>query len=263
MEKTDTHAVTQPNKKLSSFDLVKYNLNEKYMAQVINYFDGDNKAAMRFMTGSIDYVRRVPKLMECDPLSVINSLMTIASFRFIPSSVGGEAYIIPYANQAQFQIGYKGYVTLFYRAGVKKITSGIVRENDTYSLIDDELTHSVDMTKSKEDRGKAIGAYVRAVLPSGESVVKYMNGTDIVAHAKRFSKAFGKSDSPWNEKNDPELNMWKKTVLIQLSNVMPKNSELKEVEGSQDPEKCAAGKHHVDYVDAHGICSECAKEEGK
>lgn len=304
---TPTHVVrtNKPPAKLSKFDLVRYNLNENYKAQIINYYDGDQKAAMRFMTGGIDYIRRVPKLMECDPLSVVNSLMTIASFRFIPSSVAGEAYIIPYGDQATFQIGYKGYVTLFFRAGVKKIYSDIIREKDTYSLVDGELTHTIDMTLGKEERGAAIGAYVRATLPSGETVVKYMNAKDIIAHAKRFSKSFTKSDSPWNSKNDPELNMWKKTVLLQLSNVLPKNDELVRAmeedfkdstvssaglldaggpatpkavhtadvvpeqgpdattpeEVSQDPEKCKAGKHHVDYEDAKGVCSECEKEK--
>lgn len=211
---------------LSTLNLVSYNLENKYMKQVVNYFNGDRQSAMRFMTGAVDYVRRVPKLQECTPVSLINSLMLVASFRFIPSSVGGEAYIIPYAANATFQIGYKGYVTLFYRAGIKKITSGIIYEHDQYSMVDDELSHTVDLTKSKEERGKPIGAYVRAILPSGEPIVKFMNATDILNHAKRFSKSFSKPDSPWNSNNDPELNMWKKTVLIQLSNVMPKNSEL-------------------------------------
>lgn len=211
---------------ISTVNLVAYNLNEKYMTQVVNYFDGDKQASMRFMTSAVDYIRRVPKLQACSAVSLINALMLIASFRFMPSSVAGEAYIIPYAEVAQFQLGYKGYVTLFYRAGVKKIMSGIIYGHDQYSMVNDELTHTVDLTKSKEERGKPIGAYVRAILPSGEPIVKFMNATDILNHAKRFSKSFTKPDSPWNPKNDPELNMWKKTVLIQLSNVMPKNSEL-------------------------------------
>lgn len=226
-----THAVTTPNKKPpTALDAFKVQLAGDYQKQVMNYFDGDKQAAMRFLTSAVDYVRRVPKLLECSQISVINALMTVASFRFMPSSVAGEAYIIPYNSkdgmQAQFQIGYKGYVTLFHRAGIKKIYSDIIRQNDKYSLVDGVLTHTVDMTKSKEERGEPVGAYVRATLPSGEEVVKYMNGKDIIAHAKRFSKSFTKPDSPWNAANDPELNMWKKTVLIQLSSTLPKNDEL-------------------------------------
>lgn len=213
-------------KELPTIDLVRYNLGNKYLAAVTNFYDGDKSAAMRFMTGYVDHIRRNPKLLECSPMSLINSAMMIASFRFTPSSTAGEAYIIPYAGDATFQMGYQGYVVLFYRAGVRAINAEIVRENDEFSLENGIPTHKVDPRKGKEARGKAIGAYVRVVLPSGEPTYKYMNGEDIITHAKRFSKAFNKPDSPWKEENDPELNMWKKTVLLQMKSTLPKNSEL-------------------------------------
>lgn len=229
--KPTTHVATTPNKPaMSPLDVVKYNLNKTYLVQVTNFYDGDKRAAMRFMTGFVDHIRRQPKLMECSTLSLINSAMMIASFRFTPSSVAGEAYIIPYKNhgvpEAQFQMGYQGYVTLFYRAGVRAIQGEIVREHDDFSLENGVPVHKVDPRKSKEARGKAIGAFVKVVLPSGEPVYKYMNGEDIIAHAKKFSKAFSKDDSPWKESNDPELHMWKKTVLLQMKSMLPKNSEL-------------------------------------
>lgn len=231
MSNEKTHAVTTPNKPtMSPLEVVKFNLNKTYLTQVTNFYDGDKRAAMRFMTGFVDHIRRQPKLLTCTPLSLINSAMMIASFRFTPSAVAGEAYIIPYSNkgtlEAQFQMGYQGYVTLFYRAGVRAIQGEIVRENDEFSLENGIPTHKIDPRKSKESRGKAIGAFIRAVLPSGESVYKYMNGEDIMSHAKKFSKAFNKDDSPWKESNDPELHMWKKTVLLQMKSMLPKNSEL-------------------------------------
>ena len=83
-----THTVTKPNKPtLSTLELVKFNLNKNYMAQVTNFYDGDKRAAMRFMTGFIDHIRRQPKLLECTTISLINSAMMIASFRFTPSTV--------------------------------------------------------------------------------------------------------------------------------------------------------------------------------
>lgn len=230
-KKPTTHVVTTPNKPaVSTLDLVKHNLNKTYLTQVTNFYDGDKKAAMRFMTGFVDMIRRNPKLMQCTPLSLINSAMMIASFRFTPSTVAGESYIIPYANkgvlEAQFQMGYQGYVTLFYRAGVRSIQGEIVRENDEFSLENGVVSHKVDPRKGRKTRGAAIGGYIRAVLPSGETIYKYMNAEDILDHAKRFSKAFNKDDSPWKESNDPELHMWKKTILLQMKSTMPKNSEL-------------------------------------
>jgi len=222
-----THAVTTPNKQPPTpLTVFKAALANDYQKQVVNYFNGDKTAGMRFLTSAADYVRRVPKLLECDPHSLINALMTIASFRFMPSSVAGEAYIIPYGGQAQFQPGYKGYVTLFYRAGVKKIEGEIIRENDEFSMTNGELIHKIDLRKTMRERGAPVGAYVRVTLPSGEEAVKYMNGGDIIAHGKKFSKAFSKADSPWNADKDPELWMWKKTVLLQAAKFLPKNDEL-------------------------------------
>jgi len=226
MDNPTTHVTTKPNKPVDALTLVKYNLDKKYLAQVVNFYDGDKKAAMRFMTGFVDYIRRVPKLLECSPISLINSAMTIASFRFTPSTVAGEAYIIPYAGEATFQIGYQGYVTLFYRAGIRSIQGEIVREKDDFTIENGIPSHKIDPRLGKLARGKAIGAYIRVILPTGEPVYKYMNGEDIIAHAKKFSKAFSKPDSPWNEANDPELNMWKKTILLQMKSMLPKNSEL-------------------------------------
>lgn len=217
-------------KQIAPLDLVKYNLNKNYLSQVVNFYEGNKQAAMRFMTGYVDYIRRNPKLMECTPESLINSAMMIASFRFTPSSVAGEAYLIPRKNkgvpEANFQVGYQGWVALFYRACVRSIQGEIVRENDEFDLVNGVPAHKVDHKVSKKARGKAVGCYVKVVLPSGEPVYKYMNGEDIIDHAKRFSQAFGKDDSPWKESNDPELHMWKKTVLLQMKSFLPKNAEL-------------------------------------
>ena len=52
-----------------------------------------------------------------------------------------------------------------------------------------------------------------------------MNVEDIMKF-KEFSKSKNFDSTPWLEKNDPELNMWKKTVLKQLSKMLPQNEAL-------------------------------------
>lgn len=216
---------------------LKKMLANTYMKQITNFF-GDNDRAMRFLSGVMAATQRNPKLLTCTPTSVINSFMTMAQLQLMPSDVSGEAYVLPYNNskkegvkwisvmEAQFQIGYKGLVTLFYRAGVKKIHADVIRENDTYSMINGDLTHEIDMRKSRKERGAWIGAYVRMMLPSGEEAVKFMNREDILEHGKKFSKSYSNDKSPWNEDNDPELWMPKKTVLVQMSKLVPKNDAI-------------------------------------
>jgi recombination protein RecT len=218
-------------------DLKKF-LFVNHQKQIENYF-GDKDKAMKFLSAVVSDTQRNPALLECEPRSLVNSYMIMAGCGFMPSGVSGEAYVLPYNNnkkvgnewvkikEAQFQMGYQGLVTLFYKAGVTKITSGIVYENDGIEITNDEIKHTVDPKLSKKERGEAIGAYV-IVTFRGEKIGKYMNGKDILAHAQKFSKSY-KPDgkfSPWNPANDPELTMWTKTVLKQHSKLLPKNETI-------------------------------------
>lgn len=72
--------------------------------------------------------------------------MKCAELNIYPSSVTGEAYILPYAGKAQFQIGYKGIVKLLARSGVVIISSDIVKKNDPFDQnqgTDPYIRHSV------------------------------------------------------------------------------------------------------------------------
>lgn len=207
---------------------VKSTLHTKYMQTIQNHLEGDQDKALKFMSTAVNAIEKNPKLLECTPESLMNAVLTCAEFKFMPSNVTGQAYIIPYENQAQFQLGYQGLVTLFYRSGVKSITADIVRKNDTYSKQQGLIHHQYDPFKTKEERGEAIGAYVIITTQQGGEIHASMAKDDIIAHAKRFSQSFkkGRQDSPWFEKNDPELWMWKKTVLKQAAHLAPKDEML-------------------------------------
>lgn len=205
---------------------LKVVLANQYMKQIENYF-GDEKKALKFLSGVVASVQRNPALLECNSTSVINSFMTMAQLELMPSDVAGEAYVLPYKNKngtvAQFQLGYQGLVTLFYRAGARSIVAEIVRKNDEFSVVNGEIFHKPDYFS---DRGEAIGAYVIVELQMGGKVTKVMSKPDIIAIGQKFSKSFATDFSPWKEKNDPELWMWKKTVLKQAAKIVPKNETI-------------------------------------
>ena len=213
-------------------------LAANYMKTMENYL-GSPENAKRFMSAIVADTQRNPRLLECTPPSLFNAYMIMASCGFYPSAVSQEGYVIPYNNkkningewkpvlEAQFQIGYQGLVTLLLKAGVNKINAQIVRENDKASFVNGVMTHEVPLGMSKEKRGKPIGAYVTVTF-RGEDNTMYMNGEDIIEHAKKFSKSYDPAgkNSPWNPANDPELTMWKKTVLKQMSKFLPKNETI-------------------------------------
>lgn len=205
---------------------LKMVLATQYQKQIQNFF-GDEKRALEFLSNVVASVQRTPKLMECTPESLINSFITMASLKLMPSGVSGEAYVLPYKNkgvmQAQFQLGYQGLVTLFYRAGVRSIVAEIVYENDKFEYTNGEVKHSPDVFA--DDRGKPKGAYVLVELQAGGKVTKVMSAKQILEIAKKFSKSFS-TFGPWSEGQDPELWMWKKTVLKQAAKLVPKNETI-------------------------------------
>lgn len=206
---------------------LKVTLAKEYQKQIENFF-GDKKLALEFLSNVVASVQRNPKLLECAPATLLNSFVVMASLKLMPSGVSGEAFVLPYKNhgilEAQFQLGYQGLVTLFYRAGVRSIVAEIVRKNDTFSYVNGEVHHNPDVFS--DDRGEAIGAYVVVELQAGGKITKAMSKKQIVDIAKNFSKSYGSDFSPWNEKSDPELWMWKKTVLKQAAKLVPKNETI-------------------------------------
>lgn len=207
-------------------------LAANYLKQIKNYF-GNEKQALAFLSAVISATQRLPKLLECTPVSVINSFMTMAQLGFMPSGVSGEAFVLPYEKkkgsgifEAQFQLGYQGLVTLLYGAGAKSVVAELIREKDTFELVNSKIMHKVNPLLSKEKRGPAIGAYAIITTGNGGTVEAYMHMDDIKAHAQKFSKSYASDYSPWNPESDPEGWMPRKTVLKQAGKLAPKNDKL-------------------------------------
>jgi len=220
---TETSIVYEKTAPLRNVDDLKKVLATNYMKQINNFF-GDERKALKFLSSVTASVQRNPALLECEPSSVINSFVTMASLELMPSDVSGEAYVIPYKQQAQFQLGYQGLVTLFYRAGVRSIAAEIVYEKDDFKYVNGQVEHSPDVFS--DARGDAKGAYVIVTLQAGGVITKVMSKKEIIGIGQKFSKSYKSDYSPWQEKNDPQLWMWKKTVMKQAAKLIPKNETI-------------------------------------
>lgn len=235
---------------MKSPDDLKIFLAKNYMAQIKNFF-GDEKQSMRFLSSVMASVQKLPALLDCESLSVVNSFMTMAQLGLMPSDVSGEAYVLPYKGKAQFQLGYQGLITLFYRAGCENIRAEIVREHDVFSYKNGIINHEIDIFKSNDERGKPIGAYTVAMF-RGQEIAKVMNKKDIMEMGKNFSKSFATDFTPWKEKNDPELWMWKKTVLKQMGKLLPKNATIYQAIAA-DNEDSRINTNASGLVDSHNL----------
>lgn len=223
----ETHIVTKPNQKLKPMDELRQHLEGAFLQTVTDHYRGNSKEALSFKTACVDYVRKTPKLLQCDRMSLLSAFVQAAQLNLMPSSVMSEAYIIPYGTEAKFQPGYQGLATLAWRSGnVKALKSVIVYKNDRFEYsegLDTKLYHVP--TSFGQSRGEAVGVYAVADTTNGGKLYKVMSKEQVMA-IKAMSKAAKKPESPWNSK-DPELWMWQKTCLIQLLKLLPKSAELK------------------------------------
>ena len=206
--------------------------------QIQNHF-GDERKALKFLSSVVAAAQRTPKLLECEPMSVINSFMTMASLQLMPSDVSGHAFVLPYNNKnglvAQFQLGYKGMVVLAFRSNiVKDIACEIVFEKDKFDYTNGVITHTPDVFAAAGERGKPIGAYCIVRLTNGGMVHKVMAMHEILDIAAKFSKSFKSSFSPWSDGQDPQMWMEKKTVLRQTMKLVPQDDKLIEAIARDD-----------------------------
>jgi len=246
----NTHITTTPNTRPpTSIEILRKNLDGEFTNTVTNYFRGNSDEALAFKTAVVDYVRKTPKLLECDRTSLMTAFVQVAQFKFMPSSVSGEMYVIPYGKEAKPQLGYQGIITLLYRAKtVIAITGNIIYANDYFAFeegLNPVLVHK--LAKFGTPKGEPIGCYTIAQLESGAKTFKVMSKDDIMA-IKKLSKAKNSPDSPWNSSKDPFNWMWLKTCLIQHSKFLPKTPELikaieidNDGEGQEKPNLDAAG----------------------
>ena len=175
----------------------------------------------RFTRIALSAVSNTPKLADCTPQSFLAAMMNAAQLGLEPNTPLGQAYLIPYGNQVQFQIGYKGLLDLAYRSGeVKTIMAQTVYENDEFDFsfgLEPTLKH----VPAKTNRGKPVWFYAVFKLVNGGEGFEVMSVEDAREHGKKYSKTY--NNGPW-QTNFEE--MAKKTVLKKALKYAPLKTEF-------------------------------------
>lgn len=174
----------------------------------------------RFVRIAITTIRQNPKLAKCSQESLLGALMTSAQLGLEPGILG-QAYLIPYGNNVQFQIGYKGMIELLRRSGqLSDIYACEIRKNDDFQItlgLHRDIKHNINFN---EDRGEVVGYYAVAVLKDGANSFEFMTKKQVEEHRDKFSKAG--DNSPWKTDFDE---MAKKTVIKKLLKYLPVSVE--------------------------------------
>ena len=78
------------------------------------------KKAPAFISSILSVANSNTLLQKADPKTVMNSAVIAATLDLPINPNLGFAYIVPFGNQAQFQLGYKGFVQLAMRSGQRE-----------------------------------------------------------------------------------------------------------------------------------------------
>jgi recombination protein RecT len=187
--------------------------------------------APQFTTSLLSLVNATPKIAECTPVTVVQAALTAAAMDLPINQNLGFAYIVPYRNkgvmEAQFQMGWKGFIQLAQRSGkFKYLNSTDVREGEMVKR--DRLSGAIEFDwiedEATRNKKKVVGYVSYFELKDGFSSTLYMSVDEIDAHAKRYSQSFKSGFGPWKD-NYPA--MAKKTVTkLNLSANAPLSTEL-------------------------------------
>lgn len=183
----------------------------------------------RLMRICLTEYRRNPRLQQCDPVSFLGAVVTAASLGLEPGSALGQCYLVPYKNECEFQIGYRGMVDIARRSGnIISLQARAVYKGDHFRVVlgtADEIEH-----EPKYETYELTHVYAVAKLQGGGVQFDVMSVAQIDSIRARYSKAAqGKA---WADSYDE---MAKKTVVRRLFKMLPSSVELaKALEAEED-----------------------------
>jgi recombination protein RecT len=162
-----------------------------------------------------------PQLKNCSSKSLYLGIMKAAHLDL--SIDLGEAHLVPYGKDANFQIDYKGLIKLAKRSGqVTHVKAEVVREGDliAYSRGSRKEERWISHEPVPFNQGPIIGAYALFDLADGSTEFEILSPAD--AKAIRAKAANG--SMMWK---DFEGEAWKKAVIrrgLKTLELMPEDN---------------------------------------
>ena len=172
----------------------------------------------QFMTSVTSLVNSNKAFENCNPYDIFNACLVAASMNLPVNKDLGQAWVIPYGNTPQLQIGWKGYVQLAQRSGLfKTINTTDVREGEIVSrdLMTGEFEFKWIQDDAERNKKPVVGYLAYFKLLNGFEKNLYMTVEELQAHGAKYSKTYKSSSSVW--KTDFAA-MASKTVLKLLLN---------------------------------------------
>lgn len=196
---------------------------------------------------------RQPALLACSKISLVKAVMQGAELGLEAGGLLGEAYLVPFKDEATLIVGYRGLVKLARQSGLlTSIEAYVVQARDFFELeygLEPKLSHKPFMTG---DRGDVVAVYAIARFKDGGRQVDVMTKSEVDAIRERSAAA---KSGPWVT---DYAEMAKKTVVRRLCKYLPLSPELAkalEHEAAVD-EGVRSPVIDVELFDAEGVSLE-------
>lgn len=220
--------------------------------KMINNAIKDPNRVRRFVSSIISAVAVNPTLQECTPSTILSGALLGESLNLSPSPQLGQYYLVPYevtvkdgngktvwildeqgnhvkdkngkwlaktVKNAQYQMGYKGYIQLALRSGYyKKLNVVSIKEGelDFWNPITEDFSVTPISDANERENAKTIGYLAMFEYLNGFQKVIYWSKEKMLAHADRYSPAFSKdakkgkvSFADYEAGNYPAEESWK------------------------------------------------------
>lgn len=204
--------------------------NNPIIKTKIEQLVGKNSAT--FATSVMQIANSNTMLRTADPTSIFNAACMAATLNLPLQNGLGFAYIVPFKNnkerkvEAQFQIGYKGFIQLAQRSGqFKRLVALPVYKKQ---LIKKDFINGFefDWEQEPEQNENPIGYYAYFKLVNDFSAELYMSHDDIIKHAQRYSQTFKKGFGVWHD--NFEAMALKTVIKLLLSKQAPLSVEMQQ-----------------------------------
>jgi len=203
----------------------------------------------RLLRIALSEVRRNPRLAQCSAPSLLGAIFTCAQLGLEPGNALGHCYLIPYRDECQFQIGYKGMIDLARRSGqIRGLSARRVYENDhfeyTYGLHED-IVHK----PARGERGELTHVYAVARFADGGEQFEVMDRYELEeirdgSQGYQTAIKYNKKDTPWISSFDE---MCRKTVIRRMFKYLPVSIEL--VKAASLDERADRGQRQETDID--------------
>jgi len=169
-------------------------------------------------------LRATPKLLNCNPRSILTAVLTCVQLGLEPDGVAQYAHLVPFKNTCKPIFGYRGLIRLAlqHEDVLNFLPPQMVYTKDEFDPHLGTQPYIVHKPHWQGPRGDIVAGYAVAHLRSGDRPFVHMSIGDLEeVRDQALAKAFDKEDSPWTKH---PVAMYHKTLARRLVKWLPSSA---------------------------------------